>query len=78
MNLVLYKLSDTDIQFLNRPNLLNIGIRDGFRQVGRYYIFCPLTCNAVFRVGRAATDGATVCKSRPSIRTETVRSTRLT
>jgi hypothetical protein len=48
MNLVLDKLGNTDIQFLNRPNVLNTGIRYEFRSVGRYYIFCPLTCNAVF------------------------------
>ena len=77
MNLVLNKLSDTDIQFLNRPNLLNIGIRYGFRSVGRYYIFCPLTCNAAFGFGQLATGAATTSKSPPSIRTNTVKSTQL-
>jgi hypothetical protein len=77
MNLVLNKLSDTDIQFLNRPNMLNIGIRFGFRSVGRYYIFCPLTCNAAFRFGQLATAAATTGKSPPSIRTNTVKPTQL-
>jgi hypothetical protein len=78
MNLVLNKLSTTDIQFSNRPKLLNIGIRYDFRSVGRYYIFDPLTCNAVFRVDEVAADAATVCKSRRSIRTNTVKSPQLT
>jgi hypothetical protein len=78
MNLKLNKLGDTDIQFLNRPNVLNIEIPCEFRPVGQYYIFYPLTCNAALRVGRVAAGEATACKSRPSIRTKTVKSTQLT
>ena len=77
MNLILYKLGNTDIQFLNRPKALNIGIRYEFRPVGRYYSFYPLTCNAAFRVDGVATEVAALCESRRSIRTKTVRSAQL-
>jgi hypothetical protein len=78
MNLVLNKLSDNDIQFLNRLNMLNIRIRCDFRPIGQYYIFYPLTCNAAFRVGWARAGAATICQSRPSIRTNTVKPAQLT
>jgi hypothetical protein len=76
MNLILDKLSETDIQFSITPNMCNIGMLSEVRLIGRYYIFTPVTCNGRFWASYASIGRATLIKRRDFIRTKPFCSTK--
>jgi hypothetical protein len=78
MNLVLDKLGKTDIQLLKTLRLLNIGMLYEVRPIGRYYIFGPVTCNALFWSGYASIGRITLVEWRDFIRTKPICSTKFT
>ncbi len=63
MNLILNKLRVTNIQLLRKLKPLDIGIPYEFRPIGRYYIFCSVTCNAALQAGSSTAVAATVSQN---------------
>jgi hypothetical protein len=63
MNLILNKLRVTDIQLLRKLKPLDIGIPYEFPSIGRYYIFCCVTCNAALQADGSTAFAATVSQN---------------
>jgi ADP-ribosylglycohydrolase len=63
MNLILNKLRITNIQLLRKLKPLDIGIPYEFQLIGRYYIFCRVTCNAALQVSGSTAVAATVSQN---------------